>query len=233
MNSESLRKRSVSSTPPSARDAPPLVCRVPAITRKPTTIRRRPFTPARMARSHGRRPRSSHTTTVDSAQTNCRRSFRSRGCCSGPLCGRLGDGRVPPNARWPPIANALGTYARRRNDVRRPHAVSRMSCVPQSGDGFHIANNGVRFVAGFARHEQVRRRDCQVARNRLRAHTFASPRYFQVEAVPAWARDYLNRQLEQNGRQQKQSVSWDDLAAGNSHDATWNAMQRYLVDRYG
>jgi len=130
------------------------------------------------------------------------------------------------------VANGLGAYARRRNDIRQPHAVSRMSCYLNLGtvsilQMVHDLWQDPRDTSKF-QDEIIQWREIGYA------HTFASPRYFQVEAVPAWAREYLNRQLpkQPNGREQPQQppVSWDDLAAGNTRDATWNAMQRYLVE---
>ena len=63
------------------------------------------------------------------------------------------------------------------------------------------------------------------------AHAFAAPDdYFGPAAVPVWARSYLQQRGSSSNRQsQLQGYTLHQLAHAQTDDATWNAMQDYLV----
>jgi len=144
-------------------------------------------------------------------------------------------------------------YAQRRNDIRHPHAVSRMSCYLNLGTVsiFRIVYDIWQVEPQSAtekfQEEIIKWREMSYA------HAFASSDYFAPSAIPAWSRQYLQQQRQQHQQQQQQqlqqprstrrfssssSVSTltlspvytvSQLAEAQTGDATWNAMQRYLV----
>lgn len=126
--------------------------------------------------------------------------------------------------RWAAFSrDALATYAKKRNDILQPHAVSRMSCYLNLGTVsiFQIVHDlwaDSRYTAKFE-DEIIKWREISYA------HTFASGDYFAPAAVPVWAKRFLELKAE-GGEGGKYSL--EVLSSAKTTDTTWNAMQAYL-----
>jgi deoxyribodipyrimidine photolyase len=127
--------------------------------------------------------------------------------------------------RWTRFrTNGLHSYERTRNNVKTPHAVSRMSCYLNLGvvSIFTLVNDTWQSKAGGQRKYED---EIIKWREMAYAHAFAYPEYYNRDlAVPAWARKYLS-QCPHGG----QPMLAGQLETGTTPDATWNAMQKYLV----
>jgi len=152
------------------------------------------------------------------------------------------DATVPPCAqthgasgrdRWVRfLEGALKGYARSRNNIRKPHDVSRMSCYLNYGTvSIFAVINDVWQTKGGGKgkflDEVIKWREIGYA------HAFVNgASYNQEAAVPAWSRQYLdgcrNNNVASNSRMM--SYQLDALAEGRTESDTWNAMQRYLVE---
>lgn len=127
--------------------------------------------------------------------------------------------------RWATFrSSALPEYARRRNDARQPHAVSRMSCYLNLGTVsiFEIVyqlwrdqRDNTKFLDEIVKWREIGY-----------VHAFASPHYFEQEAVPRWAISWLSASPR---NEHSFGYSLESLENGQTNDATWNAMQKYLV----
>ena len=126
---------------------------------------------------------------------------------------------------WVRDRNGLKKYGRKRNDMRQPHAPSRMSCYLNLGivSVFRLVHEvkaaQARGVSGADKYEE------EIVKWREMAYAFCFSRtdYCGVGAVPQWAQ----RSLEQQGT--SPPFGWDSLALGRTGHDKWDAMQRYLV----
>jgi hypothetical protein len=135
--------------------------------------------------------------------------------------------------RWQRFLSVgLASYAAKRNNIQLPHAVSRMSCYLNLGTVsiFQIVHDmWTRKTKSTEKFEDeiIKWREIGYA------HAFAAPDdYFGPSAVPVWARSYLQqRGGSSSNRQQSQGQGYTlhQLAHAQTDDATWNAMQDYLV----
>ena len=132
------------------------------------------------------------------------------------------------------LENHLLHYAKRRNDIMRPHSVSRMSCYLNLGivSIFQVVyelwqNKPEPNGSGAQKFEDeiVKWREIGYA------HTFANPEgYNRRQAVPPWARRYLQSCREcLHNPSAVAYYSVDALLAGTTNNDKWNAMQRFLV----
>lgn len=123
----------------------------------------------------------------------------------------------------------LRSYAKLRNQVQKPHAVSRMSCYLNYGTVsiFQVIydlwdeppSEGTRKYAD----EIIKWREMSYA------HAFAFPATYNLEAaVPEWSCRHLNqcRQQEAMGRS---GYTLQQLEEGCTDCDKWNAMQQYLI----
>jgi len=128
------------------------------------------------------------------------------------------------------LAYGLKDYAKRRNHITFPHAVSRISCYLNLGilSIFDIIHNvwDAKLTRGYSTgcskflDEIVKWREIGYV------HSFASPGYHRSQVLPKWSCEYLNRQLEKNGT----GYEFEQMESALTKDETWNAMQRYLID---
>jgi hypothetical protein len=135
--------------------------------------------------------------------------------------------------RWQSfLSNGLKDYAKRRNQILLPHAVSRISCYLNLGilsifdvvlDVWQAKATGKGYAAGCNKFldEVIKWREIGYV------HTFASPGYHTSQAIPKWAYDYLERQHQQS---QSNGYTYDQLESAATRDDTWNAMQGYLIE---
>ena len=129
--------------------------------------------------------------------------------------------------RWASFKqNGLQSYERSRNNVKQPHAVSRMSCYLNLGvvSIFTLVNDLWHSkAAGRQKFEDEIIKWREIAY----AHAFAYPEHYNRElAVPTWARNYMS---DCRRRNMTRAMSLEQLETGTTPDATWNAMQNYLI----
>ena len=139
-------------------------------------------------------------------------------------------------------SSGLKDYAKQRNGIGKPHAVSRMSCYLNLGivsifeilqEVWEIKTTRKGYAAGCNKFldEVIKWREGSYV------HAFAHPNYHTVDVLPLWSRRYLESQLQRNkNRSTSSSTStstgydYKELERAATTDATWNAMQKYLID---
>ena len=139
--------------------------------------------------------------------------------------------------RWQRFCSRhLCDYAKRRNTITQPHAVSRMSCYLNFGcvSIFQIIHD-----LWETTHKQTSKNakdGCQKYESEIvkwreigYVHCFAAQSDYASAsiAIPVWARQWWGHR--QHPPQKRSSISDSALASGTTTDATWNAMQQYLV----
>lgn len=152
---------------------------------------------------------------------------------SVPPCKQTHGSFAAAEQRWQSfLDHGLKDYAKRRNQIVLPHAVSRSSCYLNLGvlsifdvvqDVWEAKAERKGYSAGCAKFldEVVKWREIGYA------HTFASPRYHTGQAIPNWARAYLGgMQCEEKSS----GYDYRQLESAGTQDETWNAMQTYLVE---
>jgi hypothetical protein len=138
--------------------------------------------------------------------------------------------------RWQRFqSRSLASYAAKRNNIQLPHAVSRMSCYLNLGTVsifqivYELSYSNAKKTKSMEKFEDeiIKWREIGYA------HAFAAPdTYFGPAAVPAWARDYLQRGGRTTGSNRSKVgkvFTLQQLAHAQTDDVTWNAMQDYLV----
>jgi deoxyribodipyrimidine photolyase len=152
---------------------------------------------------------------------------------SVPPCQQTHGSAMAAHDRWKAfLHHGLMHYGKRRNQIVLPHAVSRISCYLNLGilsifdvvhDVWQIQSTRKGYSAGCGKflQEVIKWREIGYV------HTFASPGYHSVEAIPKWARDYFQRQ---QSTLSKSGYTYEQLQSAATGDQTWNAMQRYLIE---
>lgn len=134
--------------------------------------------------------------------------------------------------RWRRFSRvALTNYSRYRNDVRLPHAVSRMSCYLNWGTVsiFQIISELYDCAKANPSHEKFHD-EIVKWREIGYAHAFCNRfSYKSSEALPRWSLDYLADQYRQPCEGESRGYSLSDLTTASTNDATWNSMQKYLI----
>jgi hypothetical protein len=126
--------------------------------------------------------------------------------------------------RWKAFQRShLSSYANKRNNIKLPHAVSRLSC---------FLNVGAVSIFQIVQELRQDRRNTEKFQDEIikwreisYAHAFSTPDYFAAEALPTWSRDYL-AQCHASGGGPGYSLA--DLCDSRTNDLIWNAMQTYL-----
>jgi hypothetical protein len=130
--------------------------------------------------------------------------------------------------RWKTFQRShLAQYASRRNNIKMPHAVSRLSCFLNIGaisifqivhDLWQDKQNTEKFEDEILKWREI-----------SYAHAFSTPQYFEPSALPQWSREYLEKQCDsQNNGHNHLAYSLNDLCLSRTSDSTWNNMQTYL-----
>jgi deoxyribodipyrimidine photolyase len=151
---------------------------------------------------------------------------------SVPPCVQTSGSSEAAKKRWKQFVQThLKSYAKRRNLIMDPHAVSRMSCYLNMGiisimDVVHDVWQAQSSQTGCT--EGCRKFLDEVIKWREigYVHTFASPHFPAVQAIPKWAHASL-------GRQQGSSAAgygYEQLESATTQDEKWNAMQDYLIE---
>lgn len=132
--------------------------------------------------------------------------------------------------RWKTFQQkSLRRYASKRNDIQQPACVSRLSCFLNLGTVsilqiVHELWQETAMDTAKFEDEIIKWREMSYA------HAFASAdHHFGVSALPLWAREYLERQ-QQSSVVLRGGYTLEQLATAQTDDATWNAMQTYLVE---
>ena len=132
----------------------------------------------------------------------------------------------------------LKQYAKTRNRIVSPHAVSRISCYLNLGilSIFDVIEN----VWSAKKNEKGYSTGCQkfldeVVKWREIGYVwaFASPHFNTDESIPTWAKAFLTTQRQQETLHETASSSsfrYEQLESGTTKDHTWDAMQTYLVE---
>lgn len=149
---------------------------------------------------------------------------------SVPPCAQTHGSTKSGMARWDRfVVNHLEHYAKLRNQIVNPHAVSRMSCYLNYGivSIFQVVHDTWAAKKGKSYKGACKFEDEVVKWREIGyVHTFASPEYHLPSSVPAWASRWIATEQDNNGT----SYSLEALETGSTRDDKWNAMQRYLVE---
>ena len=124
----------------------------------------------------------------------------------------------------------LAQYAQRRNDIRQPHAVSRMSCYLNFGvvSIFRVVHDLWVAKARIPTNGPQKFEDEIIKWREIGyVHSFGRPHYNLPPSVPRWAREWLANQHDSDS---STSYPLSSLEMGTTGDEKWNAMQRYLVE---
>lgn len=147
---------------------------------------------------------------------------------SVPPCSQTHGSTTAGQQRWSTFRQKhLSSYAKFRNNITKPHAVSRMSCYLNYGVVsifqivFELWEQGKGGGASKFADEILKWREIGYV------HAFGHPdRYNLAAVVPAWAQTYLSQQCMANGPDTAYTI--EELASCTTRDSTWNAMQRHL-----
>jgi deoxyribodipyrimidine photolyase len=156
-----------------------------------------------------------------------------------PPCRQTHGSSTAARERWQTFLNNRGGggglqhYAKRRNQIVLPHAVSRISCYLNLGilsifDVVHDVWEAKSTRAGYSAGCQKYLDEVLKWREIGYVHTFALPGYHTAQAIPKWAHDYLQQQHQQQSS--KSTYTYEQLESASTGDKTWNAMQGYLIE---
>ena len=146
---------------------------------------------------------------------------------SVPPCSQTHGSTAAGQQRWNRFRQAhLSSYAKLRNGIAKPHAVSRMSCYLNYGvvSIFQIIfelwqSKGSGGASKYA-DEIIKWREIGYV------HAFCYPQHYnQAAVIPQWARTYLSRCHQSSSGS---SYTLERLECCTTRDDTWNAMQKYL-----
>jgi len=158
------------------------------------------------------------------------------------------DSSVPPckqthgsvhcaKSRWKAFVNVNGlkNYAKKRNSITSPHAVSRISCYLNLGilSIFDVLNDVWEAKVkskGYATGCQKFLDEVGKWREGSYVHAFANPNYHTTTVLPPWAIRHLESLRKSSGTIGNNGYDYDDLEGAATRDETWNAMQAYLID---
>jgi deoxyribodipyrimidine photolyase len=150
-----------------------------------------------------------------------------------PPCRQTHGSASAAQERWKHFRDHhLKHYAKRRNQIVDPHAVSRISCYLNLGvlsifdvvyDVWQVMATRTGYSDGARKFldEVVKWREIGYV------HAFASPNYHTAQAIPQWAQDFLGRQ---NRQPSENGYTYSQLESAATGDDKWDAMQRYLIE---
>lgn len=157
---------------------------------------------------------------------------------SVPPCRQTHGSTQAATVRWRSfLKSGLKEYAKRRNQIADPHAVSRISCYLNLGilsifDILHDVWHAQGFQSGHSNGCSKFLDEVVKFREGSYVHAFASPDYHSVEVLPNWAR----RDLESKKATRDVPVctdvgyEYDRLENATTGDEVWDAMQGYLIE---
>jgi deoxyribodipyrimidine photolyase len=151
---------------------------------------------------------------------------------SVPPCQQTHGSNEAATQRWKAfVQHGLNSYARRRNQIALPHAVSRVSCYLNLGilsimdvvADVWQASSDRKGTEGCKKYLE----ECIKWREIGYVHTFALPGYHTVEVIPSWSLSFLQKQLHTGGGE---GHTFEVLDTATTGDEIWDAMQSYLID---
>lgn len=154
---------------------------------------------------------------------------------SVPPCQQTHGSNDNAKRRWKAfLEHGLKDYAKKRNQIVHPHAVSRISCYLNLGilsiyeviaDVWEAKSSKTGYSTGCQKFldEVVKWREGSYV------HAFAHPKYHSVEVLPPWSRRHLET-LHASSCATSNGYTYEQLESSKTVDETWNAMQSYLVD---
>lgn len=125
----------------------------------------------------------------------------------------------------------LKDYARTRNDPKKPHSPSRMSCYLNLGivsifrlisDMDKIGKADKNHCSGIEKYKE----EILKWREYSYAHTLCRNDYDKISCLPGWARRYLS---SNKAEYCIYDYTINEMIGGCTGDDTWDAMQKYLV----
>jgi deoxyribodipyrimidine photolyase len=137
--------------------------------------------------------------------------------------------------RWKSfLETGLKEYAKKRNQIVLPQAVSRISCYLNLGilsvfdvldDIWQAKSSRTGYSTGCQKFldEIVKWREGSYV------HAFAHPKYHSIEVLPPWSRRHLES-LRASSCSASTGYTYEQLESSTTADETWNAMQSYLVE---
>ena len=151
---------------------------------------------------------------------------------SVPPCQQTHGSSEAGTERWRSfVQHGISSYARRRNQIALPHAVSRISCYLNLGilSIMDVVADVWQASSERTRAEGCRKylEECIKWREIGYAHAFAIPGYHKVEVIPSWSKSFLHKQLQAGGGV---GYAFEVLDSATTGDAIWDAMQSYLIE---
>jgi len=152
-----------------------------------------------------------------------------------PPCQQTHGSQTAALQRWKSFVQSdkIKTYAKLRNKISEPHAVSRISCYLNLGilsifdvvqDVWNVRSSQKGYVAGTDKFldEIIKFREGSYV------HCFSTPFYHSESVLPVWSCRHLDTMYRQ-GRQ-NDAVTFEQLLSASTGDEVWDAMQRYLIE---
>jgi deoxyribodipyrimidine photolyase len=156
---------------------------------------------------------------------------------SVPPCRQTHGSSESAQRRWKAFLDSgLKDYAKRRNSIVMPLAVSRVSCYLNLGilsifDVIYDVWQAKSSKSGYSLGCQKFLDEVVKFREGSYVHTFANPEYHSVEVLPTWSRRHLESLLTPTvDTNPTRGYSYEQLESASTGDETWDAMQGYLVD---
>lgn len=130
------------------------------------------------------------------------------------------------------LETQLKDYAKRRNQIVQPHAVSRISCYLNLGilSIFDVISDvwNAKENRGYSTGCQKFIEEVVKWREIGYCYTLANPSNYEqlTQAIPNWALVYLENRHQQGGG----AYTYQQLESASTKDEIWNAMQTYLIE---
>jgi hypothetical protein len=152
---------------------------------------------------------------------------------------------IAAKRRWRSFRNSGGglkDYAKKRNGIINPHAVSRISCYLNLGilSIFDVLHDvwEAQSTRGYSTGCNKFLEEVVKWREGSYVHAFANPNYHTADVLPLWARRHLESVHTSStvsnsiGGSSSNNNGYDykELERAATRDETWNAMQEYLID---
>lgn len=152
---------------------------------------------------------------------------------SVPPCKQTNGSVLSAKSRWKSFLHqgGLKNYAKKRNFITSPYAVSRISCYLNYGilSIFDVLHDvwEAQSKTGFSTGCQKFLEEVGKWREGSYVHAFANPNYHTCHVLPPWATKHLGS-LRNNIS--GSGYDYTELERAATKDETWNAMQEYLID---
>jgi deoxyribodipyrimidine photolyase len=154
-----------------------------------------------------------------------------------PPCQQTHGSSKSAKRRWKSFLEfGLKDYAKRRNSIVEPLAVSRISCYLNLGilsifDVIYDVWEAKSSRPSFSKSCQKFLDEVVKFREGSYVHAFSNPEYHSVMVLPAWSRYHLESLYKPSSSGNiSRGYTFQQLESAKTSDKAWNAMQQYLVD---